>query len=120
MTVVETMMMARRTYHNRMHSYFKKFPTKETALLKLHPDTTEEQWKELCDLFTSKAFMKNPDRDEINPAKLYKKHYTNKNDVWTSEGAKEIYRQCESEGKTYTEIEVYSEILGKNWDMFAD
>ena len=56
-TMVETMMMARRTHRNRMHAYFKKFPSKEAALLKPHPDTTEEQWKELCDLFTSEAFM---------------------------------------------------------------
>ncbi|KAB1226896.1 hypothetical protein CJ030_MR1G011763 [Morella rubra] len=107
-TVVETMMTARRTHRNRMHAYFKKFPSKE-ALLKPHPDTTEEQWKELCDLFTSEAFMKrseqnkknrskltvnhaagsrsfqrtracmkNQESGEINPAELYKKNYTNK------------------------------------------
>ncbi|KAB1206364.1 hypothetical protein CJ030_MR7G018905 [Morella rubra] len=104
----------------RMHAYFKKFPSKEAALLKPHPDTTEEQWKELCDLFTSEAFMKNQESGNINPAELYKKNYTNKDGIWTSEGAREIYermdafqRQCDLEGKTYTEIEVYSEILGK-------
>ncbi|KAB1203384.1 hypothetical protein CJ030_MR8G004876 [Morella rubra] len=77
-TVVETMMTARRTHRNRMHAYFKKFPSKEAALLKPHPDTTEEQWKELCDLFTSEAFMKNQESGNINPAELYKKNYTNK------------------------------------------
>ncbi|KAB1224449.1 hypothetical protein CJ030_MR2G016338 [Morella rubra] len=150
-TVVETMMTARRTHRNRMHAYFKKFLSKEAALLKPHPDTTEEQWKELCDLFTSEAFMKrseqnkknrskltvnhaagsrsfqrtracmkNQESGNINPAELYKKNYTNKDEIWTSEGAREIYermdafqRQCDLEGKTYTEIEVYSEILGK-------
>ncbi|KAB1211685.1 hypothetical protein CJ030_MR6G022465 [Morella rubra] len=150
-TVVETMMTARRTHRNRMHAYFKKFPSKEAALLKPHPDTTEEQWKELCDLFTSEAFMKrseqnkknrskltvnhaagsrsfqrtracmkNQESGNINPAELYKKNYTNKDGIWTSEGAREIYermdafqRKCDLEGKTYTEIEVYSEILGK-------
>ncbi|KAB1226277.1 hypothetical protein CJ030_MR1G003746 [Morella rubra] len=149
-TVVETMMTARRTHRNRMHAYFKKFPSKEAALLKPHPDTTEEQWKELCDLFTSEAFMKrseqnkknrsklnvnhaagsrsfqrtracmkNQESGNINPAELYK-NYTNKDGIWTSEGAREIYermdafqRQCDLEGKTYTEIEVYFEILGK-------
>ncbi|KAB1209862.1 hypothetical protein CJ030_MR6G004344 [Morella rubra] len=40
-TVVETMMTARRTHRNRMHAYFKKFPSKEAALLKPHPDTTK-------------------------------------------------------------------------------
>ncbi|KAB1199067.1 hypothetical protein CJ030_MR0G027761 [Morella rubra] len=97
---------------NRMHAYFKKFPSKEAALLKPHPDTTEEQWKELCDMFTSETFMKNQESG-INPAELYKKNYTNKDGVWTSEGVREIYRQCDLEGKSYTEIEVYSEILGK-------
>ncbi|KAB1224258.1 hypothetical protein CJ030_MR2G019259 [Morella rubra] len=41
-TVVETMMTARRTHYNRMHAYFKKFPSKEAALLKPHPDTTKK------------------------------------------------------------------------------
>ncbi|KAB1216228.1 hypothetical protein CJ030_MR4G023931 [Morella rubra] len=83
--VVETMMMARRTHRNRMHVYFKKFQSKE-ALLKPHPDNMEEQWKELCDLFTSEAFMERMDV---------------------------FQRKCDLEGKTYTEIEVYSKILGK-------
>ncbi|KAB1199742.1 hypothetical protein CJ030_MR0G014440 [Morella rubra] len=127
-TVVETMMTARRTHRNRMHAYFKKFPSKEAALLKPHPDTTEEQWKELCDLFTSEAFMKrseqnkknrskltvnhaagsrsfqrtracmkNQESGNINPAELYKKNYTNKDGIWTSEGAREIYKQAEME-----------------------
>ncbi|KAB1215440.1 hypothetical protein CJ030_MR4G010549 [Morella rubra] len=147
-TVVETMMTARRTHRNRMHAYFKKFPSKEAALLKPHPDTTEEQWKELCDLFTSEAFMKrseqnkknrskltvnhaagsrsfqrtracmkNQESGNINPAELYKKNYTNKDGIWTSEGAREIYermdafqRQCDLEGKTYTEIEKQAEM----------
>ncbi|KAB1211954.1 hypothetical protein CJ030_MR5G023738 [Morella rubra] len=33
-TVVETMMTARRTHRNQMHAYFKKFLSKEAALLK--------------------------------------------------------------------------------------
>ncbi|KAB1212947.1 hypothetical protein CJ030_MR5G001869 [Morella rubra] len=111
--------------------------SKEAALLKPHPDTTEEQWKELCDLFTSEAFMKrseqnkknrskltvnhaagsrsfqrtracmkNQESGNINPAELYKKNYTNKDGIWTSEGAREIYermdafqRQCDLEGR---------------------
>ncbi|KAB1219451.1 Chitinase 5 [Morella rubra] len=147
-TVVETMMTARRTHRNRMHAYFKKFPSKEAALLKPHPDTTEEQWKELCDLFTSEAFMKrseqnkknrskltvnhaagsrsfqrtracmkNQESGNINPAELYKKNYTNKDGIWTLEGAREIYermdafqRKCDLEGKTYTEIEKQAEM----------
>ncbi|KAB1210291.1 hypothetical protein CJ030_MR6G024202 [Morella rubra] len=82
-TVVEIMMTAHRTHRNRMHAKIKK-------------------------------------AGNINPAELYKKNYTNKDGIWTSEGAREIYermdafqRQCDLEGKTYIEIEVYFEILGK-------
>ncbi|KAB1212923.1 hypothetical protein CJ030_MR5G010223 [Morella rubra] len=46
-----------------MHGYFKKFPSKEAALVKPHLDTMEEQWKELCDLFTNEAFMKFPSKE---------------------------------------------------------
>ncbi|KAB1219359.1 hypothetical protein CJ030_MR3G001158 [Morella rubra] len=79
-----------------MHAYFKKFPSKEAALLKPHLDTTEEQWKELCDLFTSEAFMKNQESGNINPAELYKKNYTNKDGIWTSEGEREIYERMDA------------------------
>ncbi|KAB1220360.1 hypothetical protein CJ030_MR3G009820 [Morella rubra] len=67
-------MTARRTHRNRMHAYFKKFPSKEAALLKPHPDTTEEQWKELCDLFTSEAFMKRSEQNKKNRSKLTVNH----------------------------------------------
>ncbi|KAB1213101.1 hypothetical protein CJ030_MR5G015911 [Morella rubra] len=60
----------------------------------------------------TRACMKNQESGNINPAELYKKNYTNKDGIWTSEGAREIYermdafqRQCDLEGKTYTEIE---------------
>ncbi|KAB1206275.1 hypothetical protein CJ030_MR7G014420 [Morella rubra] len=146
-TVVETMMTARRTHRNRMHAYFKKFPSKEAALLKPHPDTTEEQWKELCDLFTSEAFMKrseqnkknrskltvnhaagsrsfqrtracmkNQESGNINPAELYKKNYTNKDGIWTSEGAREIYHQL---AKARDEIEAMRAAREKDLQEFA-
>ncbi|KAB1223640.1 hypothetical protein CJ030_MR2G023034 [Morella rubra] len=141
------MMTARRTHRNRMHAYFKKFPSKEAALLKPHPDTTEEQWKELCDLFTSEAFMKrseqnkknrskltvnhaagsrsfqrtracmkNQESGNINPAELYKKNYTNKDGIWTSEGAREIYHQL---AKARDEIEVMRAAREKDLQEFA-
>ncbi|KAB1220352.1 hypothetical protein CJ030_MR3G009812 [Morella rubra] len=147
-TVVETMMTARRTHRNRMHAYFKKFPSKEAALLKPHliPQKNSGRSyaicspaKHLCEqnkknrskltvnhaagsrsFQRTRACMKNQESGNINPAELYKKNYTNKDGIWTSEGAREIYermdafqRKCDLEGKTYTEIEVYSEILGK-------
>ncbi|KAB1213072.1 hypothetical protein CJ030_MR5G019243 [Morella rubra] len=52
----------------------RKFPSKEAALLKPHPDTTEEQWKELCDLFTSEAFMKRSEQNKKNRSKLTVNH----------------------------------------------
>ncbi|KAB1205751.1 hypothetical protein CJ030_MR7G028064 [Morella rubra] len=109
-TVVETMMTARRTHRNRMHAYFKKFPSKEAALLKPHPDTTEEQWKELCDLFTSEAFMKRSEQNKKNRSKLTVNHAAGSRSF---QRTRACMRQCDLEGKTYTEIEVYSEILGK-------
>ncbi|KAB1219930.1 hypothetical protein CJ030_MR3G009572 [Morella rubra] len=115
-TVVKTMMTACRTHRNRMHAYFKKFPSKEAALLKPHPDSTEEQWKELCDLFTSKAFIKNEESSNINPAKLYKKNYTKKDGIWTSEGAREIYHQL---AKARDEIEAMRAAREKDLQEFA-
>ncbi|KAB1211910.1 hypothetical protein CJ030_MR5G000971 [Morella rubra] len=145
--MVETMMTARRTHRNRMHAYFKKFPSKEAALLKPHLDTTEEQWKELCDLFTSEAFMKrseqnkknrskltvnhavgsrsfqrtracmkNQESGNINPAELYKKNYTNKDEIWTLEGAREIYHQL---AKARDEIEAMRATREKDLQEFA-
>ncbi|KAB1216258.1 hypothetical protein CJ030_MR4G020686 [Morella rubra] len=108
-TVVETMMTARRTHRNRMHAYFKKFPSKEAALLKPHPDTTEEQWKELCDLFTSEAFMKRSEQNKKNRSKLTVNHAAGSRSFQRTRACMErmdaFQRQCDLEGKTYTEIE---------------
>ncbi|KAB1213099.1 Mitogen-activated protein kinase kinase kinase MLT [Morella rubra] len=118
-TVVETMMMACRTHRNRMHAYFKNSGRSEqnkknrSKLIVNHAAGSRSFQR-------TQACMKNQESSNINPAELYKKNYTNKDGIWTSEGAREIYermdafqRQCDLEGKTYTEIEVYSEILGK-------
>ncbi|KAB1203341.1 hypothetical protein CJ030_MR8G016486 [Morella rubra] len=82
----------------------------------------------------TRACMKNQESGEINPAELYKKNYTNKDGFGPRKEREKfilIYfnvsgnychflgtdgclpAQCDLEGKTYTEIEVYSEILGK-------
>ncbi|KAB1209529.1 hypothetical protein CJ030_MR6G002436 [Morella rubra] len=122
-TVVKTMMTACRTHRNQMHAYFKKFLSKEAALLKptLIPKKNNGRSYAICSL------TKHYESSEINSVELYKKNYTNKDGVWTSKGAREIYErmdafqcQCDLEGKTYTEIEVYFEILGKKLDMFGD
>ncbi|KAB1220219.1 hypothetical protein CJ030_MR3G017043 [Morella rubra] len=54
--------------------------------------------------------VKNPESDEISPALLYKKTHTNKDGMWTSEDARENFH--ESEGKSYTEVEIFAEVLG--------
>ncbi|KAB1220620.1 hypothetical protein CJ030_MR3G009430 [Morella rubra] len=95
----------------------------------------KEEWTRVCDLFASEEFQrrsainkenraklkivhtsgarsfqrKNLESDEISPALLYKKTHTNKDDMWTSEDARENFEkmealqlQHESEGKSYT------------------
>ncbi|KAB1205050.1 hypothetical protein CJ030_MR7G016694 [Morella rubra] len=66
-----------------------------------------------------RALLKNPESDEISPALLYKKTHTNKDGMWTSEDARENFEkmkalqlQYESEGKSYTEVEIFAEVLG--------
>ncbi|KAB1227903.1 hypothetical protein CJ030_MR1G013783 [Morella rubra] len=61
--------------------------------------------------------VKNPESDEISAALLYKKTHTNKDDMWTSEDARENFEkmkalqlQYESEGKSYTEVEIFAEL----------
>ncbi|KAB1213292.1 hypothetical protein CJ030_MR5G003638 [Morella rubra] len=63
------MMTARRTHRNKMHVYVKKFSSKKATLLKPHPDTTREQWTELCNLFTKEAFLKRSKQNKINARK---------------------------------------------------
>ncbi|KAB1222733.1 hypothetical protein CJ030_MR2G026827 [Morella rubra] len=129
--VVETMMTTRRMHHNQMHAYFKKFLSKEAALLKptliprknsegvMRSKRSEQNKKNRSKLTVnhatgSRSFSAHELAcGEINPAELYKKNYTNKDGVWTSKGAREIYermdafqRQCDLEGKTYIEIEL--------------
>ncbi|KAB1206380.1 hypothetical protein CJ030_MR7G018889 [Morella rubra] len=94
-----------------------KFSSKEAALLKPHPDTTEEQWKELCDLFTSEAFMKRSEQNKKNRSKLTMNHVVGSHSFQRTQACVErmdaFQCQWDLEGKTYTEIEVYSKILGK-------
>ncbi|KAB1227161.1 hypothetical protein CJ030_MR1G027726 [Morella rubra] len=110
--------------HNRMHAYFKKFLSKEAALLKpyLIPRKNSGRSyaicspaKHLCEqnkknrskltvnhtagsrsFQRTRACMKNQESGEINPAELYKKNYTNKDGIWTLEGVREIYEQMDA------------------------
>ncbi|KAB1228323.1 hypothetical protein CJ030_MR6G010347 [Morella rubra] len=79
----------------------------------------KEDWTRVCDLFVSEEFQKNPESDEISFVLLYKKTHTNKDGMWTSEDARENFEkmealqlQHESEGKSYTEVEIFAEVLG--------
>ncbi|KAB1223320.1 hypothetical protein CJ030_MR2G001432 [Morella rubra] len=86
---------------------FQKVPSKEAALLKPHPDTTEEQWKELCDLFTSEAFMKRSEQNKKNRSKLTVNHAVGSRSFQRTRACERMdafQRQCDLEGKTYTEI----------------
>ncbi|KAB1212440.1 hypothetical protein CJ030_MR5G003794 [Morella rubra] len=65
---------------------------------------------------------KNLESDEISPALLYKKTHTNKDGMWTSEDARENFEkmealqlQHESEGKSYTEVEIFLRYWGRKW-----
>ncbi|KAB1222684.1 hypothetical protein CJ030_MR2G007441 [Morella rubra] len=68
----------------------------------------------------ARALLKNPESDEISPALLYKKTHTNKDGMWTSEDARKILKkwkalqlQHESEGKSYTEVEISLRCWGR-------
>ncbi|KAB1225150.1 hypothetical protein CJ030_MR1G006433 [Morella rubra] len=68
----------------------------------------------------TRALLKNPESDEISPALLYKKMHTNKDGMWTSEDARENFEkmealqlQYESEGKSYTEVEISLRCWGR-------
>ncbi|KAB1227614.1 hypothetical protein CJ030_MR1G002131 [Morella rubra] len=69
----------------------------------------------------ARALLKNPESDEISAVLLYKKTHTNKDGMWTSEDARENFEkmealqlQYESEGKSYTEVEIFAEVLGQS------
>ncbi|KAB1211822.1 hypothetical protein CJ030_MR5G010050 [Morella rubra] len=80
----------------------------------------KEEWTRVCDLFASEEFQENPESKEISPVSLYKKTHTNKDGMWTSEDAWENFEkmealqlQQESEGKSYTEVEIFAVVLAK-------
>ncbi|KAB1203792.1 hypothetical protein CJ030_MR8G016824 [Morella rubra] len=65
------------------------------------------------------ALMKNSETVQNNPALMYKETHNNKDGAWTSDGAREYFEnikelqlQHESEGRSFTEVEIFTEILG--------
>ncbi|KAB1205587.1 hypothetical protein CJ030_MR7G017759 [Morella rubra] len=63
-----------------------------------------------------RACMKNQESGNINPAELYKKNYTNKDGIWTSEEAREIYHQL---AKARDEIEAMRAAREKDLQEFV-
>ncbi|KAB1206014.1 hypothetical protein CJ030_MR7G009243 [Morella rubra] len=92
-----------------MHAYFKKFPSKEAALLK--------------DI-TSETFMKRSEQNKKNRSKLTVNHAAGSRSFQRTRACMErmdaFQRQCDLEGKTYTEIEVYLRYWARSRDMFGD
>ncbi|KAB1206635.1 hypothetical protein CJ030_MR7G001545 [Morella rubra] len=82
-TMMENMMTTRGTHRNRMHVYFKIFLTKKVDWRSPTLIQNQEQW---IDLFASEAFVKMTDV---------------------------LQHQCEAQGRSYIDIDVYIEILGK-------
>ncbi|KAB1219220.1 hypothetical protein CJ030_MR3G001297 [Morella rubra] len=83
-TVTSTMNTAYKTHKNRMFQYYSVFNSKEEALEHPYPDMNKEEWTRVCDLFASKEFQ-----EKIEALQL----------------------QHESEGKSYTEVEIFAEVL---------
>ncbi|KAB1212953.1 hypothetical protein CJ030_MR5G001875 [Morella rubra] len=84
-TVMSTMNTAYRTHRNRMFQHYSVFNSKEEALEHLYPDMNKEEWTRVCDLFASEEFQ---------------------------EKMEALQLQYESEGKSYTEVEIFAEVLG--------
>ncbi|KAB1207155.1 hypothetical protein CJ030_MR7G011476 [Morella rubra] len=92
------------------------------VLVRQHVPFEMSKWKEVPDevkSYVMNRVLKNPESDKISPALLYKKTHTNKDGMWTSKDARKNFEkiealqlQHESEGKSYTEVEIFAEVLG--------
>ncbi|KAB1203282.1 hypothetical protein CJ030_MR8G019420 [Morella rubra] len=83
--VISTMNTAYKTYQNKMHQYYALFPTKEEALE--HPYLEHEKGRMalICELFSTEEFQ---------------------------EKMEALQLQHESEGRSFTEVEIFTEVLG--------
>ncbi|KAB1202274.1 hypothetical protein CJ030_MR8G010108 [Morella rubra] len=135
-TVTSTMNTAYRTHKNRMFQHYSVFNSKEEALEHPYPDMNKEEWTRVCDLFASEEFQRRSAINKENRAKLKIVHTS---EVFptrralkiqnlmrlvlchikrTLEDARENFEkmealqlQHESEGKSYTEVEIFA-VLG--------
>ncbi|KAB1216059.1 hypothetical protein CJ030_MR4G009605 [Morella rubra] len=73
----------------------------------------KEEWAPIYELFNTEEFQKDSKTNQINPALMYKKTHTNKDDTWTSDTTREYFENMEAlqlqhefEGRSLTEVEI--------------
>ncbi|KAB1200996.1 hypothetical protein CJ030_MR0G005320 [Morella rubra] len=102
------------THKNRMFQHYLVFNSKEEALEHPYPNMNKEEWTCVCDLFVSEEFQRRSAINKENRAKLKIVH---------TSGARSFQRArallvrknggvTESKGKSYTEVEIFAEVLG--------
>ncbi|KAB1222862.1 hypothetical protein CJ030_MR2G018632 [Morella rubra] len=115
-TVTSTMNRAYRTYKNRIFQHYSVFNSKEEALEHLYPDMNKEEWTRVCDLFASEEFQRRSAINKENRAKLKIVHTSGVRSFQRARALLEkmeaLQLQHESEGKSYTEVEIFAEVLG--------
>ncbi|KAB1219836.1 hypothetical protein CJ030_MR3G009478 [Morella rubra] len=107
---------AYRTHRNRMFQHYSVFNSKEEALEHPYPDMNKEEWTRVCDLFVSEEFQRRSAINKENRAKLKIVH-TSESEVFPTRESvvkkmEVLQLQYKSEGKSYTEVEIFAEVLG--------
>ncbi|KAB1227465.1 hypothetical protein CJ030_MR1G023799 [Morella rubra] len=115
-TVTSTMNTAYRMHRNRMFQHYSVFNSKEEALEHPYPEMNKEEWTRVCDLFVSEEFQSRSTINKENRAKLKIVHTSGARSFQRVRALLEKMRalqlQNESEGKSYTEVEIFAEVLG--------
>ncbi|KAB1223228.1 hypothetical protein CJ030_MR2G002972 [Morella rubra] len=70
----------------------------------------KEEWTRVCDLFASEEFQRRSAINKENRAKLKIVHTLERGSIEKMEA---LQLQHESEGKSYTEVEIFAEVLGR-------
>ncbi|KAB1200827.1 hypothetical protein CJ030_MR0G006186 [Morella rubra] len=81
-----------------------------------YPDMNKEEWTCVCDLFVSEEFQRRSAINKENRAKLKIVHTSGARSFQRARALLEkmeaLQLQHESEGKSYTEVEIFAEVLG--------
>ncbi|KAB1215877.1 hypothetical protein CJ030_MR4G010998 [Morella rubra] len=105
-----------RTHKNRMFQHYSMFNSKEVALEHPYSDMNKEEWTRVCDLFASEEFQRRSAINKENRAKLKIVHTSGARSFQRARALLEkmevLQLQHESEGKPYTEVEIFAEVLG--------